>query len=367
MNSNSKEERMHHDCWIRQSKAVLQQADTDFFEVRPARFWFDFLLSMTIAYTTASIYLLAPLFSIAQIIALPIAVFWLYRVSSLVHEVAHLSHREMRVFKVAWNLLVGVMILSPSPFFTRHHRDHHSARMYGTREDPEYIANVFQPGSLLSLLGYAALAAAFPVIVFLRFLLAPLTFAHPKLRAWVLERASSLTMNWHYRRKLNRFDRWAITGLEALCCLRAWTMLLVVFTGAAPPYRLALLYVLGVSTLALNQLRLMGDHHLESEGHPLDMATHVQDSCNYTSRDFLTWLLFPFSIRYHALHHLFPTLPYHNLAAAHAYLLSRLPANSPYRALDEGSWWNVARGVLDNRRNHGAERERESGIGLGGN
>jgi fatty acid desaturase len=60
----------------------------------------------------------------------------------------------------------------------------------------------------------------------------------------------------------------------------------------------------------------------------------------------LTWLLFPFAIRYHALHHLFPMLPYHNLKAAHKYLLVHLPVESPYRSLDERSWWSVARKTL---------------------
>ena len=49
------------------------------------------------------------------------------------------------MFKITWNLLVGVMTLSPSPFFTRHHRDHHNCKYYGTPEDPEYVVN-FLPG-----------------------------------------------------------------------------------------------------------------------------------------------------------------------------------------------------------------------------
>ena len=122
----------------------------------------------------------------------------------------------MRVFKVTWNLLVGTLTLMPSPFFTRHHRDHHSQKMYGTPEDPEYVVNVFRPGSLPSILCYLLIVAAFPIIVFLRFFLSPLTFLHPKLREWTLTRASSLTMNWRYERKLTGFDRWAMTSIELL-------------------------------------------------------------------------------------------------------------------------------------------------------
>jgi len=38
--------------------------------------------------------------------------------------------------------------------------------------------------------------------VFLRFLLAPLTFVHPAVREWTLRRASALTLNRRYERRL---------------------------------------------------------------------------------------------------------------------------------------------------------------------
>jgi len=316
-----------------------------FFRVQPARYWLDFLLSLVLAYGFGGAVLMSPLGSLAQLAAYPLAVFWIYRLGSLVHEVCHLGHHELRGFKVTWNLLVGVLTLAPSPFFTRHHRDHHSARMYGTKEDPEYIVNVFQPGSAMSLISYAGLVA-FPLIVFFRFLLAPLTFVHPKLREWFLTHASSLTMNFRYVRRVNGFDRWAITVVELLCCVRAAQMLLFVMLGFAPWTRLPLFYSLGIGVLVLNQLRLLADHHFDGDGQPCELDHHIRDSCNYTGRDFLTWVFFPFAIRYHALHHLFPTLPYHNLKAAHEYLLQHLPTDSPYRSLDERTWWSVARKTL---------------------
>ena len=133
--------------WVREARQTMQTAPVDYFRVHPLRYWADFLLALSLAYTAATVYLLAPLGSWPQIVAFPFAVFWLYRLGSLVHEVCHLGHHEMRTFKVAWNLLVGVMTLTPSPFFTRHHRDHHSQRMYGTPEDPEYVANVLEGGN----------------------------------------------------------------------------------------------------------------------------------------------------------------------------------------------------------------------------
>jgi len=332
--------------WIHVARNQLQQSQVDFFRVSPSRYWFDFFLSLVFAYGLGTVYLMAPLGSIQQIVAFPLAVFWIYRLGSLVHEVCHLGHHEMRGFKVTWNLVVGVFTFTPSPFFTPHHRDHHSAKMYGTKEDPEYIVNLFQPGSLASFLFFCLLVALFPLIVFLRFLLAPLTFIHPRVREWFLRRGSALTMNYRYERKVSSFDRWAITTVELLCCLRAAGMLIAVAVGVSDWTRLPLLYFLGLGVLVLNQMRLLADHHFEGDGQPCGMDHHIRDSCNFTGRDFLTWLLFPFSIRYHALHHLFPSLPYHNLKAAHGYLVANLPPDSPYHSLDEHSWWSVARRTL---------------------
>ena len=333
--------------WIHEARNVLQESNVDYFAIRPWRYWLDFLVSLVPAYGFSSVFLSAPLFSPIQCVAFPLAVFWLYRLGSLVHEVAHLGHKEMRVFKVVWNLVVGVMTLSPSPFFTRHHRDHHSARLYGTQQDPEYVRNMYSVAGRWGVLLFGLEIAVLPLVVFLRFLLAPLTFLHPRLRELALRRGSSLTLNWRYQRRLTAFDRKALTAIELLCWIRASLIPGAVLMGWTDWTRLPLLYALGVSVVALNQLRLLADHHLSSDGdHALDLESHILDSCNYTCRDGLTWLLFPFAIRYHALHHLFPSLPYHNLAAAHARLLADLSLESPYRGLDRPGWWSVARSAF---------------------
>jgi fatty acid desaturase len=333
-------------AWVRDARHAIRSADVDFFKVSPLRYWADFLMSLVLAYTSATIYLMAPLGSWWQLAAFPMAVFWLYRLGSLIHEVCHLGHHEMRSFKVVWNLFVGVFTLMPSPFFTRHHRDHHSQRMYGTPEDPEYVANVLEGGNWRSALGYGALMLAYPILVFLRFLLAPLSFLHPRLRQWTLEHASSLTFNPRYTRRVTDFDRRVITVMELLCCLRAAAIPGAILLGAAPMSRIPLLYLIGLTTLVMNQMRQLADHHFTGDGSVSTVESHILDSCNFTGNDPLTLLFFPFSIRFHALHHLFPSLPYHNLKAAHAHLSATLPADSPYHGLDQPGWWPVARRTI---------------------
>lgn len=332
--------------WISAVRQSIRSSDTDFFQVSPARYWIDFLLSLSFAYAAATVYLTAPIGSWLQLAAFPLAAFWLYRLGSLVHEVCHLGQHEMPLFKAAWNALAGVMTLTPSPFFTRHHRDHHSQRFYGTPEDPEYVANVLEGGNAGSIALYAVHVLLFPGLVFLRFLLAPLSFIHPTLREWTLRRASSLTLNRRYERKLSPADRRAILAVEIPCFIRALLIPLLILLGFNHWSRIPLLYLLAVATLLLNQMRQLADHHFEGDGSRVGLDAHIIDSCNFTGRDPLTLLFFPFSIRYHALHHLFPSMPYHHLKHAHEHLAATLPADSPYLALDQAGWWSVARRTL---------------------
>ena len=60
-------------------------------------------------------------------------------------------------------------------------------------------------------------------------------------------------------------------------------------------------------------------------------AEQLNDSITIAGHWFWSELFFPLGLRYHALHHLFPGIPYHNLARAHRRLMEQLPAESPYR------------------------------------
>lgn len=334
------------DDWISDARKTIQQSSVDFFEVHPRKYWMDLVLCAIMAYVSAIIFLSAPLFSWVQIVAFPFAVFWLYRSNSMVHEVSHLNRTQLSSFKIGWNLIIGIPTLFPSTFFTCHHRAHHSGRYYGTPQDPEYIVNVFRPGSLASTIFYFFLIVSYPAFVVLRFLFAPISYLNPKWREFTLTRLSSFTLNWRYERNISRLDRRAFNIVEILCCLRTWAIPMGAILGFTHWTRMPLMYLLAVSILFLNQMRFFADHHFESHGKKMSMSDHVMDSCNYSKSDFLTWLFFPFTIRFHALHHLFPTIPYHNLAAAHKYLTENLPADSKYHDLDRPGWWHTTKQTL---------------------
>jgi fatty acid desaturase len=66
-------------------------------------------------------------------------------------------------------------------------------------------------------------------------------------------------------------------------------------------------------------------------GREMTFEEQIEESINIEGRSLVTLLLFPVGLRYHAVHHLFPSLPYHSLGEAHRRLKNALPENSFYR------------------------------------
>src|SRR3990170_4659943 len=66
-------------AWISTTRASLQDSKFDFFAVNARRYWLDFAVSLVIAYSAGAIFLTSPLLSWPQLLAFPLAVFWIYR------------------------------------------------------------------------------------------------------------------------------------------------------------------------------------------------------------------------------------------------------------------------------------------------
>ena len=95
----------------------------------------------------------------------------------------------------------------------------------------------------------------------------------------------------------------------------------------------------GLRRSALNWVRNLAAHGYGNRGERMTLVDQFADSINITGQTWLTMLLFPVGLRYHALHHLFPFLPYHNLGKAHARLVAQLPPGSPYHAVNQHSYF----------------------------
>lgn len=263
-----------------------------------------------------------------------------YRCALFIHEIAHQSEREFRTFRLAWDVLVGIPFLIPS-FVYQTHLDHHRRRTYGTSHDGEYLPFGTRPA--WHALGYLAESFVIPLLAIARFgVLTPLTWLGRGPRDWVHRHASSMVIDPLYVRPLPS-DR----QLRAIRWREAATFLFVVVVGVMAvrswlgvglldPWLLPRVYAVAVTIILLNALRTLGAHRYvydrrAAEDRPLTFTEQLLDSVNYPRQRWLTTLWAPVGLQFHALHHLFPSMPYHALRGAHARLMAGLPADSPYR------------------------------------
>ncbi|MCA9267249.1 MAG: fatty acid desaturase [Planctomycetales bacterium] len=287
-----------------------------------------------------------------------------YRVATFTHELTHLPKDGFQGFRLAWNLFCGIPFLMPS--FTYHtHADHHRRKHYGTKLDGEYLP--LGNRHPICIVGYVAECLILgPAGVVRWLILTPLTWLHPWLRDRIHERFSSLVINPLYVRPLpsNR-QRWIIRIQELGCFLWCLNFVLIaLFFGPAlkerglaqsydawwlaPPMPFVLqAYATSVVVLLLNSLRTVASHRWYNEWNKanpeMTFTEQLLDSVNFPYRPWFTGLWGPIGMRYHALHHLFPSLPYHSMGAAHRRLMEGLPADSPYRRTNEVSMFAALR------------------------
>lgn len=324
----------------------------DLCKAEPAIYWSDLLLTLTIGYCCTALYMNSPPGSLAQFFGLVVAGFALFRAGSFIHEITHMRQGEMLGFQVFWNLICGVPLLMPS-FFYENHIDHHKSHHYGTERDGEYVPLGARP--LHHILLFLAQAPVLPVYIFVRFLLSPLTFLHPSLRQWTLEHASSFVFNYRHQLTIPKTAPrriWAL--LETACFLRCLVLVVLLALGVRSWEYVLQMYILAVFVLSLNYNRNLVAHHYRNTGREMTHAEQLADSVNITGHWFWTELFFPLGLRYHALHHLFPMLPYHNLGRAHNRLMIQLPTKSAYRQTVYDSYWSALRVLLNDARAAGA-------------
>ena len=325
----------------REAKKLVQ----DLFTPKPVLYWADFLITVSIGYGFAAIYLTTPAFSLIQIAAFLVSGLALFRVGIFIHELVHREEPSMRGFHIVWNLLFGVPFLLHSLLY-RSHLDHHYPRKFGTPDEGEYLPLASAP--VRETLLYLAQIPVVPLLAAFRFLvLVPLSFLYPPSRRWLLEQWSSYTINPYYRRVIpptEPLGLWAV--LDLLCLLWLVAVIGLLLKGFIPWTTVGMVYGLSISTIALNWVRTLAAHRFLNTGGNMTYVEQIEDSQTIEGRSLLTLLMFPIGLRYHALHHLFPLMPYHSMGEAHRRLMSALPEDSPYKKGIFPGLWAALRELL---------------------
>ncbi|HTM53935.1 MAG TPA: fatty acid desaturase [Pirellulales bacterium] len=324
---------VHANFSLAQARHIVK----DLFTPVPAIYWADFLLSTFVGMAAFGLVRrVLPLFSVAQGIAFVICGLCFYRAVLFTHELVHFRDKTFTAFRVVWNLLCGIPFLMPS-FMYYTHVDHHMRKHFGTKNDGEYLPLGSTPPSHIVL--YLCQPFVIPIIAVVRFLLlAPISWVSPAFRDFVHRRASSMVMDPTYIRPLPSRQVLRIFRLqEALCFLWTGSVVVLLTLRIVPIGFLTTAYLVSVFILFMNAVRTLGAHRYTSHGEEATFVEQLLDSINYPRRPFVSALWAPVGLRFHALHHLFPSLPYHNLAKAHVRLMAELPADSPYRQTESTS------------------------------
>lgn len=321
------------------------------FQPQAAIYWTDLMVTWVLGIAAFRLVREPWLGAPARLALFVVSCLLIYRAGLFIHELVHLPAGRFHGFRIVWNLLCGIPFLIPS-FVYYTHLDHHRRRHYGTKDDGEYLPLAHR--SRWWIIGYLAQSLIIPVLAVIRFgVLTPLTWLHPAIRNWVHRHTSSMIIDPMYHRPLPTARVLTIVRLQELGCFAfivAFATLLIV--GRLPWFVLLQAYATGVVVITINAIRTLAAHRWLGEGEQLTFLEQLVDSVNVPAGNWWNILWAPVGLRFHALHHLFPTLPYHALSEAHRRLMAELPADSPYRATESPS---LAAALADLWRRAGAD------------
>jgi fatty acid desaturase len=317
---------------IADDKAMLKTAaelTRDLLKPRAGIYWADLIASSVVGYGALAVAILSGSTAVA-IVAGVVAVLALYRGMSMIHELTHIKHAALPGFRTAWNALIGVPMMIPSFMYEGVHNLHHAKTRYGTAEDPEYLPlALMKPWTLPVFILVSALA---PVGLLIRFgVLAPLSALSPALREKVVAQYSALSINPQFRRRMPQGEekaRW--DRMETATAIWAVALIVLTVAGIVPLKAVLVFLAVGSGVALINQVRTLVAHLWENEGEVMTVTGQYLDSVNVPPPALLPVLWAPVGLRYHALHHLLPGVPYHALAEAHRRLADVLEPGSPY-------------------------------------
>lgn len=306
----------------------------DLHRVKPVVYWLDLLLSSNIGWVCLAFAVVLRPFSFGMLVCSGVAIVALYRALCFIHEISHQNQRTLPGFETAWNLLAGFPLLMPSFIYCGVHNDHHKLSTYGTSNDPEYLPFAHSAGMTIM---FAAESFAIPAILLVRFLLLALIgFMSSRFQRWLVTHASSLTINVRYCRKVTPELLKKVRRNSATIFV-IWSVFLgLIILGVVPLRALAIWFLVVSCASFVNTMRTLGAHAYESSGEPLDRMGQLVDSIDTPGR-YWTELWAPVGLRYHALHHYYPGIPYHSLPEAYRRLTRTPSLGDDYKMMSSPS------------------------------
>ena len=313
----------------------------DLMTPNPSIYWFDFGVSITLGWGAFYFSVVNEMLSLVWWASYIFATLALYRAVLFTHELAHFKKGTFGTFRFFWNFLCGCLMLAPSFFYNGVHNDHHKRDIYGTSEDGEYLP--FGAQNPYRILTYLLQIVVLPLLIAVRFLImAPLGWIFPPIGRLVWERMSSLTIDINYKRPIEqraKIGTWK--AQEILASFNIWLSVFLIYNGVLPIEAAIMWYLVLVLVLLLNSLRTLGAHAYRNPGDKkMSVSEQYLDSVNVSGK-FITALWAPVGLRFHATHHLFPIMPYHNLAEAHERLRKELPDNGLYLSTSRNGMWHA--------------------------
>ncbi len=116
--------------------------------------------------------------------------------------------------------------------------------------------------------------------------------------------------------------------------------------GVLSVTRLAQASAIVTAVVLVNAFRVLAAHRYRSIGQPLSLAEQVRDSNDFPN--LLAELWAPVGLRFHAVHHLLPQLPYHALPEARRRILLRCGVHHPLGETSRGSLYRVRVSCFEN-------------------